>query len=81
MVSFFARPGGARLGYVVLGEEHLHKGAVPLIFINGMSMRFQDWDVISELLSENRSGAAFRTLSSIWTMFNTYLAGSFAVRS
>jgi hypothetical protein len=59
MASIFARPGGARLGYVVLGGENAEKGGVPLVMINGMAMRFQDWDVISKPLSKKRPGTAF----------------------
>jgi hypothetical protein len=59
MVSFFARPGEAKMGYVVLGGDIINKGAIPLIIINGMSMRFEDWNVISKPLSEKRPGAEF----------------------
>lgn len=56
MVALFTLPDGAQLGYVILGEKHLKDGVVPLVIINGMSMRFEDWDVISKPLSERRTG-------------------------
>lgn len=59
MVSFFTRPGGAKMGYVVRGEDNINQGAIPLIIINGMAMIFEDWDVISKPLSEKRPGAVF----------------------
>lgn len=57
-IQTFARPDGAQLGYVILGEEHVKRGIRPLVILNGMSMRFEDWEVISKPLSEKRTGAS-----------------------
>lgn len=57
-VKLFPRPDGAQLGYVILGEEHLKNGGRPFVILNGMSMRFEDWDVISKPLSEKRTGVS-----------------------
>lgn len=63
MVSLFPRPDGAQLGYLILGEEHLAKQIRPLVIINGMSMRFEDWDVISKPISEKRTGNTAHLIS------------------
>lgn len=60
MTLLFPRPGGAQLGYVILGEKHMDDGVVPLVVINGMSMRYEDWEVISSKLSERRTGEIFQ---------------------
>lgn len=59
MVSIFPRPDGAQLGYLIQGEEHLAKQTRPLVIINGMSMRFEDWEVISKPLSKKRTGNSY----------------------
>ena len=56
MVSIFKLPNGAQMGYNVLGGEKLGSGMRPLVIVNGMSMRFEDWDVISIPLSKSRPG-------------------------
>lgn len=59
-IKIFSLPNGAQLAYIILGSEHLKDTSkTPLLIINGMSMRFEDWDVISRPLSNNRTSEFF----------------------
>ena len=52
--STFKLANGAQLGYKILGAEHLEEGNRPLVLVNGMSMRLEDWDVLAQPLSRKR---------------------------
>lgn len=67
MSRVFSLSDCAQLGYTILGEEHLVRGVVPLVLINGMSMRLEDWNLIANPLSEKRTGMSFSLLSESTT--------------
>ncbi|KAF8320186.1 uncharacterized protein EI90DRAFT_3080840 [Cantharellus anzutake] len=45
----FPLANGAQLGYEILGADHLKRGVRPIVLINGMLGRYEDWETLSML--------------------------------
>ncbi|KAF8310432.1 Alpha/Beta hydrolase protein [Cantharellus anzutake] len=55
----FPLANGAQLGYEILGADHLKRGVRPIVLINGMSGRYEDWETLSIPLSKLRPVLVF----------------------
>ncbi|KAF8320203.1 uncharacterized protein EI90DRAFT_3080963, partial [Cantharellus anzutake] len=62
----FPLANGAQLGYEILGADHLKRGVRPIVLINGMSGRYEDWETLSIPLSKLRPGGLLIFSNGVW---------------